>query len=79
MDVLPKLITMGGPATLFVSVDVVLVVVVVMHVVTASFPMPTVLQTGPVVVVWAKAVPAPIAIIAAMTRATVPNNMMRLI
>jgi hypothetical protein len=75
-NVLSRLVTMGGPAILVVSVDVVLTVVVVTQVVTSFTFGP---HTGPVVVVWANAVPALIAIIAAMARATVTNNMMRLI
>ena len=71
-----SLVTMGGPSILVVLVVSFVTVVVVTQVIV---PWTLGLHTGPVVVVWAKAVPAPIAIIAAMTRATVPNNMMRLI
>jgi len=75
-NVLSRLVTMGGPDIFLVSVDVVVTVVVVTQVVTPWTFGP---HTGPVVVVWANAVPALIAIIAAMARATVTNNMMRLI
>jgi hypothetical protein len=73
-NVLSRLVTMGGPAILVVSVDVVLTVVVVTQVIT---PLTFGLHTGPVVVVWANAVPAPNAAKATITAATPRTKSMR--